>query len=620
MSDAPQAAAPSTDTATAIKALKETKPPETDKFTYLTLIERYISPELLPTLNEILQDAQLTQDIGWDLVEMLVAVPGSEACLETVARLGNPREVIIKVLEVLEGLPDSYEDDIDEQEDSEEQAIGSVSTNAAATHQFITLLGMLAILHKRIRTKYPSRFLGTTLRTVLSAYRPSSPDMTASAINLVHSLAPSKRPPLPSRQSSVNVANPERDGDAERNAPDPEAEPTEDPDEGALQQRLLLAFVTCVLEGFVNADVGGMEWAPRLLEHYRPGRTVPGRKTVLEKFKEEPGKLARDTIVGQLVALAKDLGLSNCTPSFLQDICSGSARRDPLGDIDSISTAADVGLSTGGSICILAYWMFSSAVFGATNSALDSITVFPQHAGIMKTLLEDNPQDRILRAPGTADAALAVGWYLLNGGKTLGDAGVGGFMPYHHLVTLVAVYHPALAVRNAASSLAGLVLHADPEEDDRSFILEDLLENCIFPSLKSCAVTWLQEEIVAATENKTTSGAFSSSEPIERLQYTLFPNLEHLPEMDDAALLDYWAQNAPFVLQAAAFAFFLLRSSDRAGVVPSGMDAAVEERWARPLQAAAARLKKIDDGQGAMGEVLSTIDVLEFSLDRLQLS
>ena len=79
----------------AIERLKESRPPATDALTYLTIVETNLSPEVLPTLEDILEDAELTRDIGWDLVEMLISVPGSQGCLETVARLGNPREVII---------------------------------------------------------------------------------------------------------------------------------------------------------------------------------------------------------------------------------------------------------------------------------------------------------------------------------------------------------------------------------------------------------------------------------------------------------------------------------------------------------------------------------------------
>ncbi len=298
------------DLSTAIKALKETRPPAVDPFTYLTLVEQHLSPDILPTLKEILQDAKLTQEIGWDLVEMLVPLKGSEECLETIARLGNPREVILKVLEVFEALDDGES----EKEDGDGQE-AEHTASPELTAKFITLLGMLAILHKRIKTKHPSHFLATTLRTVLAIYRPTQ-EMTASVINLVDSLAGHQRPQLPSRKSSINVANPDQDGDTSKNAPDPEAE-TEDPTEGAIQRKLLLSFVTCIVEAFVNAN--SMEWSPRLLEHFSPEKLVPGKKTALQRYKEDQELSARDGIVGRLVVCITALRF----PSFFYRLVFG---------------------------------------------------------------------------------------------------------------------------------------------------------------------------------------------------------------------------------------------------------------------------------------------------------
>jgi len=223
----------------------------------------------------------------------LVSLPGSEACLETVARLGNPREVILKVLETLELLGG------DEEEEEEEGEQRKPESTVSSTHKFITLLGMLAILHRRIKTKYPSRFLAQTLQTVLGTYRPNQ-EMTASVLNLVHSLSGQRRPPLPTRKSSVNVANPDQDGDASKNAPDPEADrdDREDPDESDLQQQLLLSFATCILEAYANGNE--MMWSARLLEFYNPGKIVPGRRTLMAAFREDQELLSRDSIVGKL--------------------------------------------------------------------------------------------------------------------------------------------------------------------------------------------------------------------------------------------------------------------------------------------------------------------------------
>lgn len=290
------------DTSTAIKALREAQPPATDPFTYLALIETHLSPDILSELDNILQDADLTQTIGWDLVDKLVKLPGCEACLETIARLGNPREVIIKVNEALAQLDadDGYEAD---EENTKLAAIDDVSY----PHKFIALLGMLAILHSRIKTKFPSRFLADTLTAVFNAYA-QNPDeeMTAAVVNMVHSLSGRRRPTLPSRKSSVNVANPAQDGDASKNAPDPEADDEKEDKAGgtaeaALQQRMLLSFVTCVLEEYTNRN--NMAWSGRLYEFYRPEKIVsgPGRITALASFRENPQLLAKDALIGQLV-------------------------------------------------------------------------------------------------------------------------------------------------------------------------------------------------------------------------------------------------------------------------------------------------------------------------------
>lgn len=291
------AATPRPDPAKAIEAIREACPPATDRFTYLTIIEANLCPEVLPALNEVLQDAELTQEIGWDLVLNLINLPDSAQCLETIARLGNPREVILKVLEALEALELLGSDSGGEEDGEEEQNPPAL---VSPTQKFVTLLGILAILHRRIKTKYPSRFLAQTLQTVYSTYRPNQ-EMTAAVINLVHSLSGRRRPPLPLRQSSVNVANPDQDGDASKNAPDPEADKDdrEDPTEGELQQRLLLSFATCILEAYANGN--DLAWAARLLEFYHPEKNIPGRKTLMASFREEQELLARDAIVGKLV-------------------------------------------------------------------------------------------------------------------------------------------------------------------------------------------------------------------------------------------------------------------------------------------------------------------------------
>ena len=161
-----------------IKAL----PPETDYISYLTILEYNINKEQLPTLHEILQDTELTANIGWDLVHLLLPLlPHSKLCLQDVARLGNPREVVLKVAELLEtiGILKEEEGNGDQEfleEEGKNDPVSSrpqdfVDDNAVpAKVQFCALLEMLQTLLPRIKTKFPSRFLSTSLQAVLPAY------------------------------------------------------------------------------------------------------------------------------------------------------------------------------------------------------------------------------------------------------------------------------------------------------------------------------------------------------------------------------------------------------------------------------------------------------------------
>ncbi|KAK6208163.1 YAP1-binding protein 1 [Pestalotiopsis sp. IQ-011] len=553
-----------------------------EPFTYLTILQYHvISPDVLPTLNEVLgSNVKLAQDIGWDLVQLLLDIDGSEACLETVARLGNPREVIIKVMEALEGLSESS---IDEAALLADADVSPPPTNV--TGKFVTLLGMLAILHRRIKTKYPSRFLGSSLVKVYEAYQPN-PEMTASVINLVRSLSGRKRPPLPTRKSSVNVANPDQDGDASKNAPDPEAE-QEDPTEERMQNKLLQSFVTCILQRYVNEH--GMQWSARLLEHYHPEKKIPGRKTTIQSYSEEAKLHERDAVVGQLVALSRDLGLRDASAPFVKSLYETATGFDPMAVYSDFSTLQDIRLSPGGAVCLMAYWLFSAEVFEA-DSPQPEMHIFPDQHTLLERFLGAAPQSEIDSNPGIADALLAISLALYE--KDLIAKGAEpNIMAYHHHLTLIAVFHPDIQVRNAATNFAGTILHSDPDDQGRLEILEDLLENCGFASLKACAVTWLKEELIEAKKSSS-SNVFSSSDIIERLQYDIFPDSIALKSESEDQLQDYWAQNGLFLLQVANFAYFLFEGNK--DLVPAAVGAAVEQRFVDPLIEAAERLLKVE--------------------------
>ncbi|MDI1489501.1 MAG: YAP1-binding protein 1 [Ramalina farinacea] len=389
-----------------IKAL----PPATDYISYLTLVEHNISKEQLPTLHKVLQDTTLTINIGWDLVHLLLPLlPDSEACLRDVARLGNPREVVLKVTELLEEIGrEEEEDEDDEQADQEDADVAeegadlhgasnqtpSKTTFPSKATRFSTLLSLLSILHPRIKTRYPSRFLSTSLQAILSAYTsPGLPSNTlcASAIlDFTRQVAPggSKRPTVPPRQSSSSIAtlqafqNTQRAHQSSDPAPDPEAN-TDGVDAGeeALQRRLLQSFMTYVAEVYLSRmpdddadeDAPGMCWASRYMEIVQPKKIVPRRRTMSDLYSDEDKPYhERDTVVGSILAQSRDLSLSphellttilKSTPSPTEP----QPEEDQAAEDDSSTTLpsspSDVPLSTSGALYILTATLASPLLF-----------------------------------------------------------------------------------------------------------------------------------------------------------------------------------------------------------------------------------------------------------------
>ena len=337
-----------------IKAL----PPALDYISYLTLLECNLTAEQLPTLHDILQDATLTANIGWDLVHLLLPLlPESQTCLQDVARLGNPREVVLKVTELLEGLAMGGEDGEDEEEErgesneeSDAQTVEATAEGSTSSQtqndsnaegksgkkpklshvppilQFTALVDMLTLLHPRIKTKYPSRFLSTSLQAVLPAYATLAQhgEATEALLAFVKTFAGSKRPKLPPRKSSTQI--PTQPQPAPASAPDPEGsnEPVA-PEEDVLQKKILQSFLTFVVEGYISSvptdeDAVAMSWSTRLQEQSHPEKTILGRRIMREAYEHDEALHNRDSVVGQMLVHTPFphspwfLSITECTP------------------------------------------------------------------------------------------------------------------------------------------------------------------------------------------------------------------------------------------------------------------------------------------------------------------
>lgn len=354
-------------------------PPQTDYITYLTILEYQLTSTNLPTLTSLLtnDDGTLAQEIGWDLLKLVLPlseeVPEEAGrCLEVVARRGNPRELVVRVAEELEKLGQGHEGEISgtDQEfgdsesgdelrtfpgEAERIHLGPMSLQGMPTpsnqrsseerfeqkdekharrsdgHEvfstkFQILLSMLSILHPRIQTKYPSRFLATSLPATLGSYRrlPINSATTEAFLSLLGKLSGKQRPTLPPRASTADAAeiHPNPAANAETKSaplPDPEAE-SETPSsstlsagEAAIMKRLLQAVLLEVLEEYVlslaTQEPSSMSWTARIRENREPERIVPGRQTEREKWRSDPALQERDTVMANIVRLSKDLGI-----------------------------------------------------------------------------------------------------------------------------------------------------------------------------------------------------------------------------------------------------------------------------------------------------------------------
>ncbi|CAO1599223.1 YAP1-binding protein 1 [Xanthoria calcicola] len=547
-----------------IKAL----PPAVDYLSYLTILEYHLTLEQLPLLHDILQDTTLTANIGWDLVHLLLPLlPQSQQCLHDVARLGNPREVVLKVTELLEaiGTPDEEtneeeaEDDLDETDGyegpegsrpdnsplgtavtSEKNASTADPTQAkdltsrevpSKVSQFSALLDMLAILHPRIKTRYPSRFLSTSLQAILPAYATLVLDTqaTEAVLNFINTFAGTKRPRLPPRKSSTHV--PTKAVQLPPAASDPEATGESlAPEETALNERLLQSFLTFVAEGYmsslpVNDNAPALSWSTRLLEHLHPEKNIPGRRTICTAFEEDEALHRRDSTIGQMLAFTRDLNLA------LEDLRCSLFESDTVANDDSTdlpASASEVSLSRPGCLYLLCASYASAVLFRAPSTQLRG----PSKSTFF-SLLGDffgDPSSSTLGSESLSliDSLLFFGHYTLQGDdlrsfleRPENDSVFTKTLQYF---SIISANTPSAALRYAAHLLTSKILHAHPNDQLRLSFIKDTLQHCPYENLKGSAVGWLKDEILAANPPRISNAASQPSKDvnIEKMDSSIF--------------------------------------------------------------------------------------------------
>lgn len=664
------------------------RPPAMDYLTYLTLIEHNLSPELLPLLHKVLQDPELTINIGWDLVQLLLPLlPASEQCLQDIARLGNPREVVLKVTEALRLIDFSTLDQEEEDDDEvlahaaenamlsdEESVTGESSAGEAAAStakarlpiiQFEELLSMLSVLHPRIKTKYPSRFLSTSLQAVLSSYDEAGPyagELTPAVTKFIKTISGTKRPHLPPRTSSFSLASP----NITVPAPDPEAShESASPEEDHMQNKLLQSFITHIFEDYLGSfstfdEVPALAWAGRVHEKLHPERNIPNKKTLADRFNKDEPLVARTGIVGQLAALARDLGLRSADLYAAIKDTKPEARRLLTEDDeeDPPTTADEIPLSKTGALYLFTARKIGEVIYDLPPQAQD-LPLFPDHATILHNFVNlESAMDTGVHSDALVDSLLTLGILAVEKNQIGEPAEDEDFIKYLQITSLLAANNPSPILRYHAHYLTTTVLRSHPSDLVRLTFIRDTLEHCPYENLKATAVGWLKGETIEANlatlkaaqqpaapsstkglgHSRTVSSAtdpgdqsiFATPVALATVAPFLFPEITH--DLAGPSISEAWQKfklDLSFYLATLNFYYLLLSAKplhtvlDVAGL-HEGND--IGGSYLFPLRQAVGSFRKSleggelkgEEGEGGAAEGLADLRILEDVLDRVE--
>ncbi|KAI9044643.1 uncharacterized protein KD926_011613 [Aspergillus affinis] len=485
-------------------------PPATDYLTYLTLLEYQLTPARLPTLHKLLQDETLTTNIGWDLVQLLLPMlPQSQECLQDIARLGNPREVILRVSEALLQLQPEEESESEQDGDTPGSTAGIESkmnkvtvdgTDRLPKHilQFNSLVSMLAVLQSRIQTKSPSRFLATSLQAALEAYTlmPTN-ETTIALLEMFRDVSPSKRPAPPPRapsdSSALRVSEP--------SAPDPEAE-VQSPSPNTHNEKMLVKkflqfglveLLKSYLLSFSSPSDPGMSWTVRLQEKLRPETCLPGRPSQIDVYANNKQLKERDMIMAKIVALSRDFGLDE--GQLLGIIYQAPEDLPPPLDFEDPPRQVDeIPLERHGSLLLLAARSAVAELF--STGQVVPLPVFPDLARVFQNFVGgyNTPDEVAFGQPQVLlDSLLTLTVSSMR--HAIGQPSTTKeFREFILALTACTTRQNYGTVRR----IPGDIVHSHPSHLDRFKIIRCILEEHHFLAVKDDAIGWLKQEILTA--------------------------------------------------------------------------------------------------------------------------
>lgn len=536
-----------------------------DPITLLVWCEQSLSPKELPTLNRLLKsdNGTLAQEIGWNLLEMILPMlkkDPSEAvkCLDCIARRGNPREVIVKVAEVLEKLGEDTDFSEDDEEsvdelptfageadrihlgtltldgmsaatDSKPPASAQVDqkpgeaqpdnhSEPLVTLQFQSLMSMLSILHLRIKTQYPSRFLATSLPAALSAYRRIGVTAlsTLAFLSLLDKLS-GQKPQLPARAPSVSAdttlsqvpgatlrstsiptvlmpdSEPEAQGSSMQQASQNEKE---------IVLRLLQAVLLEALDDYMaslqSRDPSHMSWTTRLREQAEPRRLVPGKPTESRKWHDGKPLNERDRVLEEFLTISRELKL-DVHKHFRSLVDENGQLSTPAPEVEDAQPPSDyptkasqIPFPPSGMLFLCAAQQFYSYRSAVLESQADNTLVLL--SGVYQFFRSEQNTAYLHASFATEDALLSL-LYLIKDKPQPANAAF-DFKSFFMSLAAFCAEFPDPQLRDAAHNIATALFHNCPDVKTKLNLVTEILQHETTPvKLKAVAVGWVKDEI-----------------------------------------------------------------------------------------------------------------------------
>lgn len=548
-------------------------PPNTDFITYLTLLEYQLTPQNLRTLNRLLQedDGTLASEIGWDLLKLVLPIlkvepAAAHDCLDIIARRGNPREVIVRVSEELEGLG-QHDGEEDEPGEADQEGLHTFAGEAPRVHLgnmkldgmpepaekvstasdgaddhvpgradeevvFGALLSMLGVLHPRIKTQYPSRFLATSLPAALGAYRRLSMDKatTEAFVNTLVKLGARKRPALPPRVSTQDAlpaataaaaaaetaALPSSMANATAPLPDPDSkrEPATpsnaaSADEAAINQRLLQAVLLEVVDERTTESTDAQPpMTARLRAALEPHSLTSLRRAALAQVTATDEAKKADSIRAKFIAAANDLKLDLATAihNLVEPPPSEPEQEGREEDVSAYPTSpSQIPFPATGLLLL-----YSMQQYVATDAQQGGPERLVPTTHILKATTHQYRHDPRLRVSTPAiDSLLSLLYtiFCVPSARSLPTtvASPVVLLETYHLLRDIFTSCPDQDLRDNAHHIASHLLHGHADRETRVTVIKDLLSpgpmamsatrEAQSGNLRAVAVEWLKEEV-----------------------------------------------------------------------------------------------------------------------------